>query len=342
MALLGIGVLLVSNFVSYERGKNFHGKTLPVKALIISMFAPEAKPILSTFGPWQAYNVSGLNPQFPQIMCNQQQICSVVTGMGYANAATTITRLVHSGQFDFTNTYFFIAGIGGINPHAGTLGTPAWANYVVDFGIQQELDARDKPANWDSGYIGVDAGNPTAAGPSNYQTQLYRLNKHLTAKAYELSKKVSLQDNPIAGTYRKKYPFPPANQPPRVTVCDTVSSDTWFSGTNLANRAEQWTRILTKGAGRYCTTQQEDNATLTALQRGAEQGLVDFQRVLDLRVGSDFDRPYPGGSNVDNLVNYAKQNGFSIATANIALTLQPVLANLVTEWQSTWEAGIKS
>ena len=36
-------------------------------------------------------------------------------------------------------------------------------------------------------------------------------------------------------------------------------------------------RLLTDGKGIYCTTQQEDNATLNALTRAAQSGLVDLQ-----------------------------------------------------------------
>ncbi len=39
--------------------------------------------------------------------------------------------LVLNPIFDLTKTYFFIAGIAGINPHCGTLGSVNFAEYVV-------------------------------------------------------------------------------------------------------------------------------------------------------------------------------------------------------------------
>ena len=93
---------------------------------------------------------------------------------------------------------------------------------------------------------------------------------------------------------RAAYP-PPASLPPSVLLCDTVSADTWWSGTRLGERAEAWTRLLTDGKGRYCTTQQEDNATYEAFKRATAAGLADDSRVAVLRAGSDFDRPAPGG-----------------------------------------------
>ena len=52
--------------------------------------------------------------------------------------------------------------------------------------------------------------------------------------------------------------------------------------------------MISDGAARYCTTQMEDNATLTALRRGADAGRLDFDRVAVLRTASNFDREPPG------------------------------------------------
>ncbi len=46
---------------------------------------------------------------------------------------------------------------------------------------------------------------------------------------------------------------------------------------------------------------QEDNATLTALKRGAEAGLVDFTRIAVMRRASNFDREPAGPSAADSL-----------------------------------------
>ncbi len=43
--------------------------------------------------------------------------------------------LTFSDRFDLRRTYFLIAGIAGIDPARGTIGSAAWAKYLVDFGI---------------------------------------------------------------------------------------------------------------------------------------------------------------------------------------------------------------
>jgi purine nucleoside permease len=55
----------------------------------------------------------------------------VTTGKAEINAAVTISPLIASKIFDLTDTYFFIAGIAGIDPKHGMLGDVACAKYAA-------------------------------------------------------------------------------------------------------------------------------------------------------------------------------------------------------------------
>src|SRR5262249_60322102 len=99
-------------------------------------------------------------------------------------------------------------------------------------------------------------------------------------------------DSAQAQAARSKFSYGPANLPPRVLLCDTVSDDTWFSGTLLAQRAQEWTRIVTDGRGVFCTAQQEDNATYEARRPGASARPLEINRIPALRAGSNFLPPY--------------------------------------------------
>jgi purine nucleoside permease len=261
--------------------------------------------------------------------------------MGYANAASSISALVWSNLFDLTHAYFIVAGIAGIDPSQGTTGSAAWARYVVDYGLAQEVDARDLPPDWSTGYIGINTKKPGEKPKFDYGTEVYQLDEPLVRAVYALSRSVQLADSPEAAAYRTKFPFAPANQPPAVVQCDTASGDTWWEGTRLEKRAAEWTRLLTDGKGTYCTTQQEDNATLTALSRGASAGKLDLRRVAVLRSGSDFDRPYPGQSEVSGLVDYPAQGGFGPACENLYRAAAPVIDAIVRGWAS-WRSGVPS
>ena len=84
------------------------------------------------------------------------------------------------------------------------------------------------------------------------------------------------------------------SQAPSVVGCDGATSDVYFSGTLLSEAFENTTSLFTNGSGVYCTTAQEDSATLEALLRGAIANLTDFSRIIIMRTASDFDRPYAG------------------------------------------------
>ncbi|MGF6970293.1 purine nucleoside permease [Paraburkholderia sp. WC7.3g] len=307
-----------------------HGR--PVKVMIISMFGPEGQVWLDHLGPWQDISVAGLSPDYPAVHCNRQEVCVMTTGMGHANAAASIMALTFSPRFDLRHTYFMVAGIAGIDPLQGTVGSAAWANWLVDFGIQWEIDGREIPPGWNTGYLGINTTGPTQKPPLDYRTEVFQLNSALSNAAFALSRNVTLTDDAQAQAARAKYSYAPANRPPTVIQCDTLAGDTWWSGTELGERARQWTKILTDGKGTYCTTQQEDNATFEALTRAASAHRVDLKRVAVLRAGSDFDRPYAGQSSADNLLNYASQGGFTIAINNLFLTGNPLVQDIVTHW----------
>ncbi|MBB2930453.1 purine nucleoside permease [Paraburkholderia silvatlantica] len=314
-----------------------HGRA--VKVMIVSMFGPEGQVWLDHLGPWQDITVAGLSPDYPAVHCNRQDVCVMTTGMGHANAAASIMALTFSPRFDLRHTYFMVAGIAGIDPLQGTVGSAAWANWLVDFGIQWEIDGREIPSGWNTGYLGINTTGPTQKPPLDYRTEVFQLNPSLTNAAFALSRNVTLSDDAQAQAARAKYSYAPANRPPTVIQCDTLAGDTWWSGTELGERARQWTKILTDGKGTYCTTQQEDNATFEALTRAANVHRVDLSRVAVLRAGSDFDRPYAGQSSADNLLNYASQGGFTIAIDNLFLAGNPLVQDIVTHW-GEWRNGV--
>jgi len=334
LALLAALPACADTWDQHERGEGHDPKVM-----IVSMFGPEGQVWLDHLGPWHETQVPGLSPDYPSVHCNRAEVCVLTTGMGHTNAAASVMALVFSQVFDLSRTYFMVAGIAGINPEQGTLGSTAWARYLVDFGIQWEIDGREIPSTWTTGYLGINTKSPTEKPPLDYRTEVFQLNEALLQKAYALSRHVVLSDGPEAQAARSKFSYAPANLPPTVLLCDTLAGDTWFSGTLLGQRATQWTQILTDGKGVYCTTQQEDNATYEALKRGASVKLVDLNRVAVLRAGSDFDRPYNGQTSADNLLNYAAQGGFVIALQNLYLTGNPLVQEITGNWPA-WRNGV--
>jgi purine nucleoside permease len=79
-------------------------------------------------------------------------VLGVVTGVGTAKSAATIMALGLDPRFDFSTTYWLVAGIAGIDPHDGPLGAAVWAEWLVDGDLGHEIDAREmRPATFRCG-----------------------------------------------------------------------------------------------------------------------------------------------------------------------------------------------
>jgi purine nucleoside permease len=337
---LPIGALLCSLFMqgASPPGPSTGASKRVIKVLIISMIAPEGQSFVDNLQLTDEITVPGLAADSPTAKCNADDVCQITTGMGHTNAAASVSAMVWSSKFDLTHTYFLVAGIAGIDPTQGTLGSAAWARYLIDFGIAWEIDAREKPDDWSTGYLGINTKMPGEKPPLDYRTEVFQLNETLLQKALSLGQSAQLEDSDQASAYRANWDIAPANQPPAIVQCDTAAGDTWWHGALLEKQAQDWTKLLTDGQGTYCTTQQEDNATYEALTRGASAGRVDLDRVAVLRSASNFDRPYPGQTTYDSLVT-ATSGGFVPATHNLYAAAGPLVAAIVTDW-SSWKSGV--
>lgn len=340
-AITGLLLSLITLSVRAQATSSPEIHAREVKVMIVTMFGPETKVWLDHLGPWDVINIPGLSPDYPDIHCNRQSICVMTTDMGHANAAASLMALTFSNQFDLRQSYFLITGIAGIDPMQGTLGSAAWAKYLVDFGAQWEIDSREKPKEWPSGFVAVGGKSPNELPHLMNHTEVFELNPKLVDVAFALSKKVPLADSPGARATRAKYTYSPANEPPKVLQCDTLSGDTWWAGDLIGNRARAWTKQLTHEKGTYCTSQEEDNATYAALKRAASAGRIDLLRVAVLRTGSDFDRPYPGQSAFDSLSSFESAGGFAPAVENLYRAGLPLITNISEYWQE-WRGGVPS
>lgn len=313
---------------------------IAVKVMVVNLFGLEAAPWLAALRPAREIRVPGLSSDFPVVRCTTDAVCQLTTGMGHANAAASTMALLYSGLFDLRKAYFLVAGIAGIDPARGTIGSAAWARYVVDTGIAHEIDARELPRGWQDGYFGVLTDAPGQKPQFDYHTEMFRLDEALLQKALALSQQAVLEDSEDVQVYRQHYPRSPANQPPHVIQGDTASGDTWWAGHRLGEHARRWTDLLTDGHGVYCTTQQEDNATLNALTRGAQSGLVDIRRVAVLRSGSDFDRPYPHQGVIESMrAQRAIAGAIRISADNLVRAGMPLVDAIVKRWD-LWQDGV--
>jgi purine nucleoside permease len=173
-----------------------------------------------------------------------------------------------------------------------------------------------------------------------YGTEAFELNHNLKDRYITLTLGLTLNDTEAAQQYRDSYGYAPANQPPTVVACDSVTSNVYWSGSVLGDAFYNYTLLLTNGSGQYCATQQEDNATLEALLRGQLAGKVDFTRVAVMRTASDFDRAPPDETEVFHLL-YAQQQGFLPSIVNIFIAGSAIANDVLNNWDTLYAEGIK-
>lgn len=338
--LIGLAVVSIGAPAAAQ-GVSLAAASREIKVLVISMFEPEAAGWVEPFGLKEAVPVPGLLPDHPALRCNADGVCLLTTGMGHANAAASVLAVALDPRLDLRRTYFLVAGIAGIDPLRGTTGSAAWARWLIDFGIAHEIDAREMPQSWRSGYYGIMTKGPGQKPKFEYHTEAARLDEALLQAALRLTRDVPLADSDAARAYRRKYGHAPANQPPKVIQCDTLGGDTWWHGDRLGVHARSWTKLLSDGEATYCTTQQEDNATYNALARAASAGRVDLKRLAVLRTGSNFDRPYRGQSAHASLTasTTGASGGFGPATENLVRVGGVLVRDIVGRWPQ-WREGV--
>lgn len=248
-------------------------------------------------------------------------------------------------MFDLTTTYFLVAGTAGINPEVATIGSVTFARYGVSVEMQYEISPKDLPNNFSGGYIPQGAYTPQEYPASIYGTEAFEYNQDLQHWAAELARAVPLNDSNTAQEYRANYASTPAYAagaaPPAIYECDVSTSDIYFSGTSLATGFGAYMKLVTNGSAVYCTTEQETTATSESLLRGALINKLDYSRLIVMFAGSDFDRPYAGEAATTNLF-WADQGALDPATTNLYNVGMVLIQNILQEWETKFEAGIKA
>jgi purine nucleoside permease len=228
----------------------------------------------------------------------QTQVLGIVVGSGSINSAASTMALGLDTRFDLSKAYWLIAGIAGINPNTGSVGSAAWAEWVVDRDLTHEIDAREIPADWSTGLVPLSRSRPfqePPPGPGIFSPSVYHLQPALVRWAYDLTANVHLDDSADLQAIRAHYPDQPeAMRPPHVIKGDEVSANAWWVGALMNKTAEDWMRYWTGGKGVSVTTAMEDCGVIRSLQMLSQSKRVDADRVLVLRTAANYSVPGKG------------------------------------------------
>jgi purine nucleoside permease len=263
-------------------------------------------------------------------------VIGTVTGMGTANAATSVMALATDPRFDFSKAYWILAGIAGIDPKRGSLASAVWADCVIDGDVAYEIDGREIPANWSTGVIPWERTKPFEGPPPTDIKQIYILNRELVNWAYNDTKGIALPEDPDMKKLFSKYiDFPETQRPPKVMIGATLATSRFWEGALMSQWAEKWVDYWSGGASRYVTTACEDAGVMRALTSLAKGGKVDINRVLILRTASDFDQPPIGETPVQSLATKDSPDhlaGYLPSLESAFRVGNKVVSDLVSKW----------
>jgi purine nucleoside permease len=266
---------------------------------------------------------------------NVQGEMAVLTGQGTAHAAATIMALGLDPRFDLSHAYWIVAGIAGGSPDRVSLGSAVWAHYVVDGDLGYEIDAREMPPDWTTGYIPLRKTRPFESPAEPLDGQDYKLNGSLAKWAFNLTRSTPLADTDHLREIRANFDGINSQRPPFVTMGDELSSSTYWHGKLFDAWAAEWVPYFTGGKGVFATTAMEDTGTLQSLKYLAAASRADFSRVLVLRTVSNYDRQPRGMPAADSLASQriGKYAAY-LPSLEAAYTVgHTVVAELLSHWQ---------
>jgi purine nucleoside permease len=282
-------------------------RPIPVKVVVVAMFevGEDTGDQPGELQYWVERDhldrVYPMPAAYHAVRMNASGEMAVLTGQGTAHAAATIMAVGLDPRFDFSHAYWIVAGIAGGSPDRISLGSAAWARYVVDGDLAYEIDAREIPPDWSTGYIPLRKKLPFEPPAEALPGQVYALNSSLAQWAFNLTHNVDLGDSDKLREIRSNFDGEAAQRPPFVTLGDELSSSTYWHGQLFDEWAAQWVLYFTGGRGVFNTTAMEDTGTLESLESLGRAGRIDLKRVLVLRTVSNYDRQPRGLSAAESL-----------------------------------------
>ncbi len=296
---------------------------IEVKVVVVSMFEI-GKDSGDTAGEFQLWHErQKLQQKFPfahhhDLFFNPETgVLGMVTGMGTANSATAVMALGLDPRFDLSHAYWLVAGIAGFDPADASLGSAAWAEYLVDADLAHEIDAREMPEGWTTGYFARGSKGPYLKPHPPSEGEVFHLNGALTEWAYQLTN-------------------PNAQKPPFVLKGDNLAGMTYWHGKLLNDWANGWTKYWTDDQGEFVSSAMEDTGSFQSLSYLSPTGKVDMNRVMVLRTASNYTMQSPGITAAESLLGEHGEEGYSGLNASVEAAYQ-VGSKVVDEIVSHWD-----
>ena len=313
---------------------------IEVKVVVVTMFeiGADTGDVAGEFQLWRERQK--LETRFPfahhhDLFFNAGTgVLGMVTGMGTANSATAVMELGMDPRFDLSHAYWIVAGIAGVDPAAASIGSAAWAEYLVDGDLAHEIDPREMPADWPTGYFARDSKKPYDPKKPANDGNMFHLNPALTEWAYQMTRNVTLDDSPALQKERAAFTgYPNAQKPPFVLKGDNLAAMTFWHGKLLNEWAEKWVSYWTDDKGTFVTSAMEDTGTFQSLTYLHPTGKVNKDRVMVLRTASNYTTQPPGMTAAEHLLRENEGYAGLNASVEAAYRVGSVVVNeITTHW----------
>ena len=267
-----------------------------MRLVLVSTFTPELSGWISAVPLGEALEFpEGLHPGQPPLHINRTLgVVGVLTGMGPFRAAASIMALGHDARFDTRDAHWLVAGIAGVDPAAGSIGSVFFPTFLIGLGQESYLDGvghiahgrtdTDTSPPYPERQLAVDRGH------------LLQLDHGLVSWAFELaSTMVTLRDTDALRASRAGYVEAAARQPPRLRLGASVTGETFWAGRTSTDWARNWTVFWSDGEARLGVTDEEDLALAAAIGALGRVGRANATRLLVLRAASDYSYEPLGG-----------------------------------------------
>ncbi len=312
----------------------------PVKVVVLSMFeiGNDTGDMPGEFQHWvegeHLVHRYSMPAAYHDALMNDNGVLGIVTGIGTARAAATVMALGTDPRFDLSHAYWLVAGIGGIDPKMGSLGSAVWSDWIVDGDIAHEIDPREAPKDWPTGYVPLRKSVPYEQPRTDDNGIAFHLNTGLVDWAYGLTREMKLPDTADIRERRQSFVGDAAKRPPFVLRGDNLSAGTFWHGKLLNAWARDWVRYQTGGKGTYAICGMEDTGTLQSLTWLARAGLADSNRVLVLRTASNYDQQREGISAAESLAEtkITKYSAFLPSLDSAYRVGDVVVRSLLSNW----------
>lgn len=342
---VGLPILLVS--CKPTAGNKEEISQIPVKVVVVSMFeiGEDEGDRPGEFQYWvEKFPLSKslpLTSGFRDLRYNEEkEVLGMVTGIGTAKAAASIMALGTDPRFDLSKAYWIVAGISGVDPEDASVGSAVWAEWVVDGDLAHEIDPREAPSGWETGYVPLRKTEPYEGPlPEDREGFVFQLNPTLVDWAYEFTKNMDLMETEGIQSMSGKYVnFPAVQNGPVVMKGDQLAAMTYWHGALMNEWANDWVSYWTGGKGNFVTSAMEDSGTLQSLTFLANAGKVDLDRVLVLRTASNFTMQHEGINAYESLAGEKLSGeGYSAYIPSLDAAYE-VGSKVVNEISDKWEA----